>query len=165
MIRIMHVLCTGNNCVEQEHFALRMSETDNNGIIYSMCRFLLYLFHTYLSNWRWSSHVVEDDAPIRRRSSKKVHLNQQFKSRIKVQEIVVDYCKRKINIILADYWFVRAKQRGFACVSLCHKMPWISIKRALTHSDFHFRNQNVPEGAIFFFWNQYSNIVREKFSN
>ena len=29
----------------------------------------------------------------------------------------------------------------------------------LTHSDFHFRNQNVLEGAIFFFWNQYSNIV------
>ena len=35
----------------------------------------------------------------------------------------------------------------------------------LTHSDFHFRNQNVLEGAIFFFWNQYSNIVRKKLSN
>ena len=35
----------------------------------------------------------------------------------------------------------------------------------LTHSDSNFRNQNVPEGAIFFFWNQYSNIVRKKLSN
>ena len=34
-----------------------------------------------------------------------------------------------------------------------------------THSDSNFRNQNVPEGAIFFFWNQYSNIVRKKLSN
>ena len=35
----------------------------------------------------------------------------------------------------------------------------------LTPSDFNFRNQNVVEGAILFFWNQYSNIVRKKLSN
>ena len=35
----------------------------------------------------------------------------------------------------------------------------------LTPSDFNFRNQNVVEGAIFFIWNQYSNIVRKKLSN
>ena len=35
----------------------------------------------------------------------------------------------------------------------------------LTLSDFHFWNQNVLEGAIFCFWNQYSNIVRKKLSN
>ena len=32
----------------------------------------------------------------------------------------------------------------------------------LTLSDFHFRNQNVLQGAIFFFWNQYSAIARKK---
>ena len=31
------------------------------------------------------------------------------------------------------------------------------IQSALTPSDFHFLNQNVLAGAIFFFWNQYSN--------
>ena len=35
----------------------------------------------------------------------------------------------------------------------------------LTLSDFHFWNQNVLEGAILCFWNQYSNIVRKKLSN
>ena len=34
----------------------------------------------------------------------------------------------------------------------------------LTPSDYHFWNQNVLEGAILFFWNQYSNIVRKKLS-
>ena len=38
------------------------------------------------------------------------------------------------------------------------------ITGCLTLSDFHFRNQNVLQGAIFFFWNQYSNIVRKKLS-
>ena len=33
---------------------------------------------------------------------------------------------------------------------------------SLTLSDFHFRNQNVLQGAIFFFWNQYSAIARKK---
>ena len=41
----------------------------------------------------------------------------------------------------------------------------LAFPRPLTHSDSNFRNQNVPEGAIFFFWNQYSNIVRKKLSN
>ena len=41
----------------------------------------------------------------------------------------------------------------------------MSFHGHLTHSDFHFRKQNVLEGTIFFFWNQYSNIVREKLSN
>ena len=40
-----------------------------------------------------------------------------------------------------------------------------NIYIGLTHSDSNFRNQNVPEGAILFFWNQYSNIVRKKLSN
>ena len=35
----------------------------------------------------------------------------------------------------------------------------------LTPSDFHFLNQNVLAGAILFFWNQYSNIVRTKLSS
>ena len=35
----------------------------------------------------------------------------------------------------------------------------------LTPSDFHFLNQNVLAGAISFFWNQYSNIVRTKLSS
>ena len=35
----------------------------------------------------------------------------------------------------------------------------------LTPSDYHFWNQNVLEGTILFFWNQYSNIVRKKLSN
>ena len=45
------------------------------------------------------------------------------------------------------------------------KNNYFEVIQVLTHSDFHFRNQNVPEGAIFFFWNQYSNIVRKKLSN
>ena len=35
-------------------------------------------------------------------------------------------------------------------------------RMTLTPSDFHFLNQNVLAGAILFFWNQYSNIVRTK---
>ena len=35
----------------------------------------------------------------------------------------------------------------------------------LTPSDFRFLNQNVLAGAILFFWNQYSNIVRTKLSS
>ena len=41
---------------------------------------------------------------------------------------------------------------------------YFQFETILTLSDFHFRNQNVLEGAIFFLWNQYSNIVREKLS-
>ena len=43
-------------------------------------------------------------------------------------------------------------------------MPQAKHLTVLTLSDFHFRNQNVLEGAIFFFWNHYSNIVRNKLS-
>ena len=39
------------------------------------------------------------------------------------------------------------------------------ISSGLTPSDFHFLNQNVLAGAILFFWNQYSNIVRTKLSS
>ena len=40
-----------------------------------------------------------------------------------------------------------------------------SMQATLTPSDYHFWNQNVLEGTILFFWNQYSNIVRKKLSN
>ena len=43
--------------------------------------------------------------------------------------------------------------------------PKLSFKKwTLTFSNIHFRNQDVLEGAIFFFWNQYSNIVPKKLS-
>ena len=44
-----------------------------------------------------------------------------------------------------------------------YELQWAEFN--LTPSDFHFRNHNVLEGAMFFFWNQYSNIVRKKLSN
>ena len=43
----------------------------------------------------------------------------------------------------------------------CFAIDFLEI---LTLSDFHFLNQNVLEGGIFFFWNQYYNIVRNKLS-
>ena len=46
-----------------------------------------------------------------------------------------------------------------------HELQSAEFNLNLTRSDFHFRNQNVLEGAIFFFWNQYSNIARKKLSN
>ena len=39
------------------------------------------------------------------------------------------------------------------------------LSTLLTPSDFHFLNQNVLAGAMLFFWNQYSNIVRTKLSS
>ena len=35
---IMHVLCTGNNCVAKDNFHLTMFEADNKGILF------IYLF-------------------------------------------------------------------------------------------------------------------------
>ena len=35
MVRIMHVFCTGNNCVTKDQFRLTMFEMDNRGILFS----------------------------------------------------------------------------------------------------------------------------------
>ena len=89
-------------------------------------------------------------------------------------DYVLSACEREKSQCIAEIVILSPAQRTpmvksstVILVVLIFCPPCGAIRRhgSLTHSDFNFRNQNVPEGAIFFFWNQYSNIVRKKLSN
>ena len=70
-----------------------------------------------------------------------------------------------VKMLNKAYRYHTAKYRASQSFQgLTEKYPQ-PFKLELTPSDFQFLNQNVLAGAILFFWNQYSNIVRTKLSS